>query len=229
MNTLPPKAPKPPKIAVAQIIVDRIEGPSPHPGPRTFTTFATANDYLREICESLNPKLPGADKVEFKLLFADGEDYTGRFDAKHPNNRHHEAPNIGEHVREFQEFYAGLRRPIHMTDDEYSNFCSGIDHETKRQSVHFLTTYALIDLPKPEPVTTDDGRQAQSIGDAVSTVAPMADLALGIAIQQTARTLKLMDEEVDRLKAASLPYAEAQTRAMTVRKALGILTTAKKP
>lgn len=252
------------KIGITQIIINRVEGPTESCGLRTFTSYAAANVYLKAMCDDQNPKLPGASKVDFRVHFSDGEEYKGRFDAAHPTSRSHEQPDLGNHIRRSMEYLAGLHHPSHMRQeayDELRNERLSKNPNIEKESIHFLKTYALIDLPTdptPEtikrraeqaskaigaPVTVDDGRKAQAIEEAAnevlattttphepipstSTVQPVADLSLSIAIQQVARTISLMEQEVQRLKADGKSYASMQNRALAVRKALAFLNNA---
>jgi hypothetical protein len=56
----------------------------------------------------------GYDKCDFIVVFDDGENYRGRFDLVRTDNL-----SLAEHVKQFLMFYAGLRKPDHITEDQY--------------------------------------------------------------------------------------------------------------
>ena len=238
MSTTPTSKPARVLIPMTQIIIDRQEGPVDLCKTCLFTSFKDADAYLKSVCQGMDPKSVTYNKCAFKVCYADGDEYEGRFDACHPHARNHELPDLGLRVRRYLEFVAGLSKPDHMTADEFDAARARRREATPQaeaDAIRWLKTYALVDLPRPTPVTEDDGRKAVSIADAVAATVNAVDLpmvsafnlSLTICIQQCARTLILMDAEVERLKAAGQPYAEMLTRALTVRKSLGILTTAK--
>lgn len=229
------KTTPPYKIPLTQIIINRQEGPADQCGQRIFTTYLDADAYLKGVCDAKDPKSPQYDKCQVTLCFTNGETYEFRFEASHPHARNHEKPALGNRVRKYLEFSAGLLCPHHLTEEQYQEqhqriLSTSPHHE--QAALDWLRTYALSDIeaPHPKAVTEDDGRKAQSLGDAMgalaTTVQPVADLSLGIAIQQVARTIGLMEQEVERLKADGKSYASMQNRALTVRKALAFLNTA---
>lgn len=54
------------------------------------------------------PKTGGYDKCDFKVEYADGETYEGRYDLKHHSI---ETPDLGEHIRSFVGCVAGIVQP----------------------------------------------------------------------------------------------------------------------
>lgn len=54
------------------------------------------------------PKSGGYDKCDFEVVYADGENYKGRYDLKHHTIEH---PDLGEHIRGFVGCVAGLVQP----------------------------------------------------------------------------------------------------------------------
>jgi len=234
MTTAPPPKPRI-KIRATQIIIERAEGLKDQCGKRSFDNFAGANQYLREECHAADPKRPGCDKCDFKVLYADGETYSGNYGIAHPHSRSHEAPDLGEHVRRYLETCAGLRRPLHLTDEKYEDALRKEREKNPRavdDAIKFLITYAMTDIP---PADGDDGRKATSVGDVAAKIVqetkpPLTtatDIAIGTAIQSTGLALTLMEGLVDGARTAGKPTAELQRRSMELRKALVNLMNAK--
>jgi len=65
------------------------------------------------------PKNGGYDKCDFKITFADGETYEGRFDLMHWSC---EFPNLAGHVQSFCEFASLRRKPSRYTVEEWTNY-----------------------------------------------------------------------------------------------------------
>lgn len=81
----------------------------------TVTDWPAANAWLL-LQSTVAPATGGYDKHDFTITWEDGETYEGRYDLKHYSI---EWPNLKRHVEGFARFMAGLRRPTHMTAEEY--------------------------------------------------------------------------------------------------------------
>ncbi len=140
----PPKL----KIAAKLITIDRAEGPNALCGKTTHMTWADAEKRIVNIC-STAPRSGGYDKCDFSVEFADGELYSGRYDAAHPDSKAYEG-TLSKHVRDHLEFYAGLRRPDHIPEADYDAMLDRRESdpnatEKRADFLAFLTTYALED------------------------------------------------------------------------------------
>ncbi len=219
MNTAP--LPSTTKVQVKFIIIDRAEGPKDKCGLRTCASFAEANAYLKSICDEHDPKRGGADKCDFRLQYADGEEYLGHYGVAHPHSRSHEKPDLGAHARFHLEFNAGLNKPKHLTDDEYDTFRQRrlAENPTAEQdAIRWLKTYALADAP---------AAAAPAPEEAAAT--PGLDIATKVAIQQAVRVVTILDNEIAAGKAAGKSYAALHQRMMNARKAVHFLTESNKP
>jgi hypothetical protein len=88
---------------VKEIAITRAEGPCHLCGkPKYFDSFQSAKTYL--IGQSFTfPSTGGYDKHDFKIVFVDGEEYSGRLDCKAyscPNND----LDLLDHITSFQKF-----------------------------------------------------------------------------------------------------------------------------
>lgn len=142
MTTTPPKL----KIAAKLITIDRAEGPNALCTETTHETWKSAEERISRICQSA-PKNGGYDKCDFKVVFLDGEEYEGRYDAAHPESKAFEG-TLAKHIRDHLEFYAGLRRPDHISEADYDRLlkeCAERGNPTSKY-LDFLKAYALEDL-----------------------------------------------------------------------------------
>jgi hypothetical protein len=90
---------------VKEITITRAEGPCALcDKPKYFDSFQSAKSYLIGRSSSF-PSTGGYDKHDFKIVFVDGEEYSGRLDCKAyscPDND----LDVFEHVRSFQVWHA---------------------------------------------------------------------------------------------------------------------------
>ncbi len=87
------------------------------------------------------PKEGGYDKCDFKVTWEDGETYEGRYDLKHYTI---EYPNLAKHIYDFLMFHAGLKKPAHMSTEEYQRYLSREPASSMvPQSQQFLQTYEI--------------------------------------------------------------------------------------
>jgi hypothetical protein len=114
--------------------------------PVECSSLSEANSLLRQFsCEAPGPR-GGYDKTAFRVTWADGETYEGRYDLHHIRCRQ-ENPNgridIGDHIRGFLTFYAGLRRPSHMDDATYRRVLGYNKPEHQQQCREVLESYEI--------------------------------------------------------------------------------------
>ncbi len=141
------------KIGIRSITIDRAEGKHEECIKTEHTTWADAEARIIAICTSKDPTLPGYDKTDFVIVFADGETYSGRYDAVHPTRDSYDG-SLAKHVREHCEFCAGLWKPSHLTDEQYERWLAEQEANRagfKADALGFLTKYALHDLPTDPP------------------------------------------------------------------------------
>lgn len=91
--------------------------------PQEFTSFETANKYLRQLAERCESDL-GYYKTKFVAEWEDGFQYEGRYDL-HRWDQKQENPNgcvdLFDHIKGVTTFYSGKRKPLHMDDDQYNH------------------------------------------------------------------------------------------------------------
>jgi len=130
-------------IKPALIEIIRVEGPSALCGKvQTATSWHEADMILRANAATA-PKGGGYDKHDFKVTFADGQTYSGRYDLKHWSEEH---PDLARHVRAFIRYLAG-HAPTWMTDRPDVMKCYLKDREANVDEVEeakrWLETYDL--------------------------------------------------------------------------------------
>ena len=123
------------KIPAVRVTVTRAEGPAALCKTRWFGSFANATAALLKGAHTY-PKTGGYDKHDLEVRFADGEIYKGRLDCKADGSD----CDVARHVREALEFYAGARKPAHMTDEQYSVYLRREPAEVA-EALAFLATY----------------------------------------------------------------------------------------
>jgi hypothetical protein len=107
------------KIRVQSVFLERAEGPTAECIAVTVPTLTEATATLRRWSWSAPKPGGGYDKCDFRVTFADGETYEGRYDLQ--RDLAGEGP-LSKHIRDFMLFCAGQRRPSHMTEDVYRGF-----------------------------------------------------------------------------------------------------------
>lgn len=128
------------KVQVVKVWLRRAEGPHALCFERTYGNIADADRELRRWALTA-PADGGYDKCDFKLTFADGNTYEGRYDLKRADATYGDL--IGRHVLEFLRFHAGLRRPSHLTEAQYENFLRLEGSAQKAEIMAFLEKYDL--------------------------------------------------------------------------------------
>ena len=128
-------------IPVQSIWLNRAEGPTAECGDVTVSSYDDADRVLQSWARTA-PDTGGYDKCDFRITFADGETYEGRYDLKRHDTAH--TGQLQRHVRQFCRFYAGLWRPVHITPEYYERDIIG-DTEQCASFKRFLDTYDLGD------------------------------------------------------------------------------------
>lgn len=104
------------KVKVKEVWIRRAEGLPEECVALTLQSIAEADAVLRRW--ALTAPADGCyDKCDFTIAFEDGDTYSGRYDLKRHDAGH--ADLIGRHVRQFVEFYAGLWKPPHWSEEDY--------------------------------------------------------------------------------------------------------------
>lgn len=124
------------KIKARKIMIDCAEGPNSLMGLKTASSFEDADRLLWGIAKH-GPSI-GYYKTDFVITFEDGTVYEGRFDVYRWD---HERPYLRKHVREFVEFYAGLRKPARLTDKQYQTIIQRPGASAPDQYKAFLEKY----------------------------------------------------------------------------------------
>jgi hypothetical protein len=161
MKSMTPTMTAPPKnkIRVKAITIHQAEGLPQDCTTTTHETWSEAEKRIRSICE--RAKDMGCLKTDFTLVYADGESYTGRYDAALPSKASYEG-TLSDHVRSHLTFSAGLHRPDHVTEENYERYLAECETRIpgfKQNALTFLKGYALTDEeagpspapPNPEP------------------------------------------------------------------------------
>ena len=102
-------------IKVHRVWLNRVEGQKGQLGQTTARSLDEANRILKTAAITA-PKDGGHHKVDFKVTWEDGEKYEGRYDLTYADTW---KPDLGNTIRRFMNFYGGLERPPHMTDEQY--------------------------------------------------------------------------------------------------------------
>ena len=125
------------------IEIIRAEGPTALCGKvQTATSWHEADMILRANSATA-PKGGCYDKHDFRITFADGSVYSGRYDLKHCSE---ESPDLARHVRDFIRYLAG-HAPAWMTYQPEVMASYQKDREANASEVakakHWLETYDL--------------------------------------------------------------------------------------
>lgn len=122
-------------IPVQSIWLSRAEGPTKDLRDWTFASYIQASDQLRLNARTVS-KDGTYDKHDFRIVFADGFAYSGRYDLTHED----EAPCLG---RQTAEFLKWMRDELSETGLGRSN--------APKEAGEFLLTYDLNQGPVPAP------------------------------------------------------------------------------
>ncbi len=114
-----------------------------------FRTFEEAQARLFEEGKSApdphDEKHSAYDKTDFTVIWEDGETYSGRYDM-HFGGLGDGFETLQEHIKESLEFYAGINKPGHWSDQDWVNFCKKQEEDgTAKNARDFLGAYELPD------------------------------------------------------------------------------------
>ncbi len=145
------------KIAAKTITIHQAEGPHADCVKTTHSTWVDAEARIQRICDTA-PKDGCYYKTDFQVEFADGEIYSGRYDSAHPESKAYEG-TLAKHIRNHLEFYAGLRRPGHMSEADYDRILAERENdpaitEKRAEFLTFLLKYAFDDIAPEQPAQT---------------------------------------------------------------------------
>ena len=130
-------------IKPRRIELTRAEGPAALCGKRQeFLTYSAANWQL--LRNSRTAPTGGAyDKHDFRVTFADGAEYSGRFDCHHTEYYGATGPRLQEHIRGYLEWLTG----------EAAAGCGWISGEMREGAAAMLATH---DVGQRPPYLPDD-------------------------------------------------------------------------
>lgn len=134
------------KIAVKSITIARAEGLSHECYETKHETWASAESRISRICATA-PKKGGYDKCDFKIEWADGQVYEGRYDAAFPGSRSYEGTLAG-HVEGNLIFRSGSRCPAHLNENKYQQMLANQEKYRpgiKAESLRLFVGYSFSD------------------------------------------------------------------------------------
>jgi len=131
------------KIRVRNVWVRRAEGPTKDLGQHTVDSLEAADAHLKRWARTA-PKDGSIDKVDFRISWEDGQTYDGRYELRYDDAR--KAGLIGPHVQDELIFHAGLRRPSHLSREDYEAYLVRSEMEggpAQADYLDFLRKYEL--------------------------------------------------------------------------------------
>lgn len=133
------------KIPVKKIWLNRAEGPTKETGQRHFASFEAADAQLALWAHTAPKKGHGYNKVDFKIEWADGETYQGRYDLSKDDEIRHNL--LGSHIQHYLNFHAGLFCPESMSRGDYERYLNqvgcGEGSQNRADTLNFLMNYQL--------------------------------------------------------------------------------------
>lgn len=140
------------KIAVKKIWLARGEGPTAEIGQVTIeprfsgARRGTTSEHLYDLADAVlrlwassAPASGGYDKVDFIVTFDDGETYEGRFDMTRADR--FEEQLLQRHMWESLTFSAGVRKPSHLSKEDYKRYLANIGPDRMREAKEMLDKY----------------------------------------------------------------------------------------
>ena len=85
------------------------------------------------------PAQGGSDKHDFSVTFSDGYVWNGCLCCKH-HSCEDNGLDVQRHVRQFAQYYAGRRRPVHVAREDYRRAVD-LNPEARDAMVEFLGAY----------------------------------------------------------------------------------------
>lgn len=152
------------RIPVKSIAISQAEGEIGKMITATVSTWAAAAIILARIC-STAPKDGGYYKTDCVAVFADGETYTARFDAAHPESKGYEPADLAAHIRSHVEYLAGYRCPKHLDQATYEHQLAVGEKASPGRGAEaraFLVKYNLKDDPNAKPATIERNDRPRS-------------------------------------------------------------------
>jgi len=129
------------KISVTSIYLNRAEGLTKELEERTVHSLNEADEVLRRWARTA-PKTGGYHKIDFQILWADGETYTGRYDLKYEDTT--KSNLIGSQVQHYLAFHAGIFCPQHLSREQYEAYLERFGGEEKKaEAMKFLHDYEM--------------------------------------------------------------------------------------
>jgi len=129
------------KVNVKEIWLSRAEGPTNDLGEHLVASFETADAILRKWARTA-PKWEGYNKVDFRVIWEDGEIYEGRYDLVHQDTTR---ADLAGHMKDFCSFHGGLWCPPHMKKKVYEEFMERQEQDPdapkRMEFVRFLEKY----------------------------------------------------------------------------------------
>lgn len=103
--------------------------------------WVSANRTLREWSYRVEPG-GGYDKVDFRVTFQDGLEYTGTVELPHPDTGR--APRLDDHIRQHLLTYSGRQKPFGMTEEGYQGLLKFYTKpEDQVECARILDTYRI--------------------------------------------------------------------------------------
>jgi hypothetical protein len=131
-----------PKIQVEQISFGYSESTDGVPDARgeTFASWKQVNSWLFHRAATLPHDMLGYLKHDFTIRWTDGEEYKGRYDLE-PLKEPGSFEGLDSHIRNHVLFYAGLRRPGHMTEEKYWAYLNTFPFGQRQEYAAWIEKY----------------------------------------------------------------------------------------
>lgn len=123
------------KKEMTKITFARVEGKQHQIGVHEFTTWKEAEEHINRAALTVSGE--GYDKCDFTVEFDADFEYRGRFDLE---QLHSIGNNLEEQVVSQLKFYAGLHKPLWMSEEQYSNL---LTEERKKECLEVMEKYAI--------------------------------------------------------------------------------------
>ncbi|QSF43514.1 LPD25 domain-containing protein [Paenibacillus tianjinensis] len=124
----------------------------------TVSTFTETNSLIHSVASDMyRHNEEGYTKTSFTITWADGYTHEGRIDIT-PSLINKYNP-IGEHVKNFYESIAGLRKPSHWSEEQYKGYLLSVYKmdEAKTEEVKtMLNTYLFEDIAPSDQTCQDN-------------------------------------------------------------------------
>lgn len=104
------------KVKIREVRVERIEGPvRSSPSVVTGTSLSSVSSRVADWALTAPKAVDGYDKCHIRVEWEDGRVYETRYDLTRD-----EGVDLASHVRGDIAYFAGLRRPLRLTDEQYA-------------------------------------------------------------------------------------------------------------